>query len=55
MAITGAALPAFSATFSTWDGCVCRPDRMIFTLRLCLCAAPTKFSIVVLVPAYSPL
>jgi hypothetical protein len=32
---------AISATFSTCDGCVCRPDRRTFTLRPCLCADPT--------------
>jgi hypothetical protein len=33
MAIAGAALPAFSATFSTCDGVVCLPVRLIFTVR----------------------
>ena len=36
IAIAGAALPAFSATFSTWEGAVCRPLRRIRTGRCSL-------------------
>jgi hypothetical protein len=53
IAMAGAAFPAFSATFSTCDAVAWRPVRLHFILRLYLCAAPTKFSIVVFVPPTS--
>jgi hypothetical protein len=42
IATAGAALPAFSATFSTGDGVVCRPVRRIFRPRRSTFVASTE-------------
>ena len=36
IAAAGAALPAFSAAFSSWDGAACLPVRLTFGGRRCL-------------------
>ena len=53
MATAGAALPAFSATFSTCEGVVCRPLRLILSGRCSLRPAVMLSPRLLPRPAYS--